>query len=170
MLLNGLTVSIVPYSGSIHESYSFPDIIGSQWMDWLTNNWIHNNFMIALLDDCIMLYDIITTVRSGFWHFSNDGWFFFFGEKEAFGGGDVVLIILHAIVIWPLTSHPYKAVTEHARFCQTRRGRSFINAGAYSKMIDNLSMVSLWVLTVKRVYLSGKIQGMVSTGWSYFQG
>ena len=31
-----------------------------------------------------------------------------------FGGG--VLVIMHAIVVRPLTSHPYKAGTEHARF------------------------------------------------------
>ena len=33
-----------------------------------------------------------------------------------------VLIILHAIVIWPLTSHPYKAGTEHAGFSPDRAG------------------------------------------------
>ena len=33
------------------------------------------------------------------------------------------LTILHAIVIWPLTSHPYKAGTEHAEFSPYRRSR-----------------------------------------------
>ena len=31
-------------------------------------------------------------------------------------GGGGVLIVVHAVVVRPLTSHPYKAGTEHAGF------------------------------------------------------
>ena len=37
-------------------------------------------------------------------------------SRQYTGPGRGVLIALHARVIWPLTSHPHKARTEHAGF------------------------------------------------------
>ena len=36
--------------------------------------------------------------------------------SQVLGGGEGVLIFVHAVVVRPLTSHPYKAGTEHAGF------------------------------------------------------
>ena len=59
-----------------------------------------------------MLREIFLKKISGILYFSASG--------DALAGaphqGGGVLMIMHAIVIRPLTSHPYKAGTEHAGF------------------------------------------------------
>ena len=47
----------------------------------------------------------------------------------AFVGG--VLMIMHAIVIRPLTSHPYKAGTEHAGFSPDTQSPSAKRRGVF---------------------------------------
>ena len=49
-----------------------------------------------------------------------------------------VLIIFHATDIWPLTSHPYKAGTEHAGFSPDQ-ARNQINHQARSAVMCSVS-------------------------------